>query len=224
MAAKTEWFAVGLVLAGLTAVLVVTAALTSERRLIGPGSEAPDFEAVDVATGEITTLADYRGEVVLLNIWATWCKPCEEEMPSMQRLHETLGPDGLKIVAVSIDIAPTAKVLRWVQERDLTFDVLQDRGRRIEGLYQTTGVPESYVINRAGVIVKRQIGAYEWDGPVPIALFRRLMDLEENQPATAMPTTSSVPNAKERSGAIQTLTREPSKRRLELTESKQIKG
>ena len=62
-----------------------------------------------------------------------------------------------------------AKVLRSVEERDLTFDVLQDRRGRIEGLYQTTGVPESFVINRAGVIVKRQIGAYEWDGPVPRA-------------------------------------------------------
>lgn len=191
MAAKTEWFAVGLVVAGLTAVLVVTAALTSERRLVGPGSEAPEFEAVDVATGEIVTLADYRGDVVLLNVWATWCQACEEEMPSMQRLHEALGPDGLKIVAVSIDIAPSDKVLRWVQERDLTFDVLQDRRGRIEGLYQTTGVPESFVINRAGVIVKRQIGAYEWDGPVPRALFRRLMGLEEDRPSAGQDSTRS---------------------------------
>ena len=99
----------------------------------------------------------------------------------MQRLHEDLGPEGLKIVAVSIDIAPMDKVLRWVQERDLTFDVLQDRKRQIEILYQTTGVPESFVIDRAGVIVDRRIGAYEWDGPIPKALFRHLMGLDESQ-------------------------------------------
>ena len=100
----------------------------------------------------------------------------------MQRLHEALAPNGLKIVAVSIDIAPTEKVLDWVRERNLTFDVLQDRKRRIERLYQTTGVPESFVIDRAGVIVKRQIGAYEWDGQIPMGLFRRLLGLEETEP------------------------------------------
>ncbi len=181
MAEKTEWFSVSLVLVGLAAVLVVGAALTSERSLLGPGSEAPAFDAINVATGDTVALADYKGDVVLLNIWATWCKPCEEEMPSMQRLYEDLGPDGLKIVAVSIDIAPIDKVLRWVQERDLTFDVLQDRKRQIEHLYQTTGVPESFVIDRAGMIVDRRIGAYEWDGPTPTALFRRLMGLDESQ-------------------------------------------
>lgn len=187
MIARTQWFTVGLVLAALTAVLVLAAALTPERRLIGPGSEAPEFDAVDVETGETVSLLDYRGQVVLLNIWATWCKPCEEEMPSMQRLYEALGPHGLKIVAVSIDIAPSDKVLRWVQERNLTFDVLQDRKRRIEDLYQTTGVPESFVIDRAGVIVKRRIGEYEWDGAASIALFRRLLGLEEPQAATQNP-------------------------------------
>ena len=187
MGKRTEWFSVGLVLGGLAAALGVAAALTSERRLLGPGSEAPAFDAINVATGDTVTLADYRGDVVLLNIWATWCKPCEEEMPSMQRLYEELGPDGMKIVAVSIDIAPTDKVLRWVQERDLTFDVLQDRKRQIERLYQTTGVPESFVIDRTGVIVHRQIGAYEWDGPTPTALFRRLMGLDASQPAGTIP-------------------------------------
>jgi peroxiredoxin len=182
VAARREWFAVGLVFVALAGVLGIAGALTSERGLIGPGGDAPDFDAVDVATGETVAIADYRGDVVLLNIWATWCKPCEEEMPSMQRLHEALGPHGLKIVAVSIDIAPTEKVLDWVRERNLTFDVLQDRKRRIEGLYQTTGVPESFVINRAGVIVKRQIGAYEWDGRIPMDLIRRLIGLEENEP------------------------------------------
>ncbi len=115
---------------------------------------------------------------MLLNIWATWCRPCEEEMPSMQRLYEELAPRGLKVVAVSIDKASRDYVLQWVRERGLTFDILQDPAGRIERVYQTTGVPESFVIDSEGVIVKREIGAREWDHPTQVALFRRLLGLE----------------------------------------------
>ncbi len=181
MSAKTEWFAVGLVLASLSAVLGVATVLTSED-WIAPGSVAPDFRATNVATGAAVTLESYRGDVVLLNVWATWCRPCEEEMPSMQRLHEALGPDGLRVVAVSIDEGGSDKVLRWVRDRSLTFDVLHDPKGQIEHLYQTTGVPESFVMDRAGVIVKRQIGAFEWDGPTAQALVRRLLGIESGAP------------------------------------------
>jgi len=152
--------------------------MTSEAGLVGPGSEAPDFQAVNLAAGETLTLADYRGQVVLLNIWATWCVPCEREMPSIQRLHETLGPKGLKVVAVSIDQADSEVVLEWARERDLTFEILQDRKGSIERTYQTTGVPESFVIDRAGIIVKKEFGAREWDDPTVLALLARLLENE----------------------------------------------
>jgi cytochrome c biogenesis protein CcmG/thiol:disulfide interchange protein DsbE len=175
MTRRTEWIAVAGILTALTGFLGMAAALTSGRGLVGPGKSAPDFRVEDVRTGDEVTLADYQGQVVLLNIWATWCKPCELEMPSMQRLHEELGPEGLRIVAVSIDVDPAGKVLEWVDARALTFDILHDRRGKIQQIYQTTGVPESFVIDRHGVIVKRQIGAYEWDQPPTVALFRRLL-------------------------------------------------
>jgi len=159
----------------LGGLLVLGAALGSDIGRVAPGSAAPAFAATDVVTGSRVTLANYDDQVVLLNVWATWCKPCEQEMPSMQRLYEALGPAGLRIVAVSIDTDPAEKVRAWVEERGLTFDILHDPGGRIQRLYQTTGVPESFVIDRRGLIVKKQIGTWEWDQPASLAFFRRLL-------------------------------------------------
>ncbi|MFQ5703451.1 MAG: TlpA disulfide reductase family protein [Gemmatimonadales bacterium] len=171
-----QWVAVGTILMALALVLGFGVGLTSELGVVQPGSRAPNFTAVNVATGDTVRLADYAGSVVLLNIWATWCKPCEEEMPSIQRLHERLESEGLKVVAVSIDKEDPEKVLAWVRQRNLTFEVLQDRPGRIERLYQTTGVPETFIIDRDGIIVKRVIGARKWDVPAELAGIRRLLE------------------------------------------------
>lgn len=179
MAARgRQWLAVGAILAMLTAALVAGVALTPDIRQVGVGSAAPDFEAVDLATNDTVGIDAYKGEVVLLNVWATWCAPCEEEMPSMQRLHEALGPRGLRVVAVSIDFGDSEKVREWVQERDLTFDVLHDRSGRIQHRYQTTGVPESFVIDKDGTIVKKVWGALEWDAPEQRQIFRELLGID----------------------------------------------
>ncbi|MGH7673231.1 MAG: TlpA disulfide reductase family protein [Gemmatimonadales bacterium] len=143
---------------------------------LGVGSEAPGFHATDLRTRRPVTLADYRGKVVLLNVWATWCLPCRVEMPSMQRLHGKLAGTDFRILAVSIDQEGADKIMAFVQELGLTFDILHDPAGAIQGIYQTTGVPESFVIDRDGVIVKKVIGAAEWDGPVNEALIRRLLD------------------------------------------------
>ena len=93
----------------------------------------------------------------------------------MQRLQQALGPKGLKIVAVSIDESGPEKVRDFQKEFGLTFPILQDRTRSIERIYQTTGVPESFVLNRDGEIVKKVIGATVWDAPANQALFERLL-------------------------------------------------
>jgi peroxiredoxin len=178
MASRGQWIAVALVLSvmafGLTAALL----LSPEIKRLEVGSRAPDAAVVTLDTGDTVHLNSFRGDVVLLNVWATWCAPCEEEMPSMQRLHDELGPQGLKIVAVSIDEGSAADVTGWVRERNLTFAVLQDKTGQIQQTYQTTGVPESFVIDREGTIVKKVIGAAEWDHPAQKALFRRLLASE----------------------------------------------
>jgi len=169
------------VLAGVGSIIAISAAvlaavaLTNDVRPIRPGSRAPGFRAVNVATGDTVVLENYAGDVVLLNIWATICAPCEIEMPSMQRLYEQLGPSGLKIVAVSVDDDDSELVRRWVDERGLTFDVLHDRSGSIMTDYQATGWPESFIIGKDGLIVRKVWGAAEWDDPAEVAVFERLL-------------------------------------------------
>ena len=144
--------------------------------LVGVGSRAPAFRAVNLRSGRPSSLADYRGRVVLLNVWATWCPPCRVEMPSLERLHGKLAGPDFAVVAVSIDDGDASTVMAFVGELGLGFDVLQDKSGRIQQIYQTTGVPESFVIDRDGVIIKKVIGAAEWDGPVNELLIRTLID------------------------------------------------
>ena len=166
---------VGLVMAAvLVAALVIR--ILPQIQLIGVGSTAPDFHAIDLRSGKPASLADYRGKVLLLNIWATYCLPCRVEMPAIERLSLRMAGTDFHVLAVSVDVVDSTEVNAFVKQLGLTFDVLHDRQGVIEQQYQTTGVPESFVIDRHGVIVKKVIGASEWDGPVNEVLIRRLLD------------------------------------------------
>ena len=172
---KKQWLVVAAVLVVLSAGAVLGARLAPDIFPVEVGSKAPSFRAVDVATGDSVSLDSLRGEVVLLNIWATWCAPCREEMPSMERLHAELGPRGLRVVAVSVDTDGADQVRAFRDEYRLSFTIFQDRTRSIERTYQTTGVPETFVINRDGRIVKKVIGAYDWSSPAAKELIERLL-------------------------------------------------
>ncbi|GMV05141.1 MAG: hypothetical protein AMXMBFR53_14200 [Gemmatimonadota bacterium] len=147
------------------------------------GAPAPDFTVNDMA-GETVRLSDYRGKVVLVNIWATWCAPCRQEMPSMQRLYEALQGTDFEILAVSIDARfgqedafgrPGGDLRAFADEMGLTFPILHDPEGRIERTYQTTGVPETFLVGRDGLIYKKVAGGTEWDAPVNQDLVRRLL-------------------------------------------------
>lgn len=132
------------------------------------GTEAPGFNAVDVMRSdtELKTLSDYRGQVILLNIWATWCDPCKKEMPSMEALHRDLKDRGLAVVAVSVDdVDREATIRQFVKDYNLTFDVLYDRAELFRAVYRYTGVPETYIIDREGVIRRKWIGEDDWSSP-----------------------------------------------------------
>jgi cytochrome c biogenesis protein CcmG/thiol:disulfide interchange protein DsbE len=171
-----SWLLVGVIVTGLA----VGAGLLTQYGpdvQIAVGKRAPDFSAVDLATGDSVSLREhYRGAVTLVNVWATWCGPCRVEMPAMQQLYDSLAPHGFKIAAVSIDEGPAEDVRAFGQQLGLTFDLLQDRSTKVQEIYQTTGVPESFLLNRDGVIVKRVIGAHDWSSPVNRALIERLLD------------------------------------------------
>ena len=147
------------------------------------GFRAPDFAATDLE-GRRVSLSQLRGEVVFLNVWATWCPPCLEEMPSMQKLYEKLGPEGLRIVAVSVDARsamqdpggrPGGEVGSFVDEHGLQFDVWLDPGGEIQRIYRTMGIPESVIIDRDGTIAKKVIGYTNWDTEENVAFIRQLL-------------------------------------------------
>lgn len=172
---RKQWLVVGAIVAVLAAALAVGLKLSPQIFPVEVGSRAPDFRASALNDQHEKTLADYKGQVVLLNVWATWCAPCRIEMPSIEHLHQEFGAQGLKIVAVSIDEAAPEVVREFIRERGFSFEILLDPSRTIERIYQTTGVPESFVLNREGVIVKKVIGATEWDSAVNRDLIRRLL-------------------------------------------------
>jgi peroxiredoxin len=158
-----QWMIVLGVIAGLAGGAYALVRFGPENTGVEIGKKAPDFRALDLATGDSVSLrAMAKGNVALVNIWATWCGPCKEEMPAMQRAYVDLAPQGFKILAVSIDNGDSKDVLAFTRDLGLTFDILQDRSGAIQQLYQTTGVPESFLLDRDGTIVKRVIGAHDW--------------------------------------------------------------
>ena len=169
MTVRQQWTVVGAVVLALAAALwVATRVLGDELFPVTVGSRAPDFSAntLDGAAPRVKTLADYEGEVVLLNIWATWCGPCRVEMPSIEALHRSLGSRGLRIVAVSIDDPGSEEAIReFAKEYGLTFEILHDPSGKIRAQYQTTGVPETFVIGRDGMIRRKVIAADDWNSP-----------------------------------------------------------
>jgi peroxiredoxin len=166
---------VGIVLAGLALGVWALMQFGPATGPIQPGSRAPEFRALDITTGDSASLSDYRGKVTLVNIWATWCGPCRAEMPSMQRAYAQLKDRGFEIAAVSIDEGSIEEVKAFQREFGLTFDILHDRSGRIQQTYQTTGVPESFLLDRNGVIVKRLIGDHNWASEANIAQIERLL-------------------------------------------------
>ena len=138
------------------------------------GLPAPDFTFPDL-NGQKVSLADHRGRVVLVNIWATWCTPCREEMPSMQKLYERFKGENFEIFAVSIDSTGRETVGPFMRKMNLTFPALLDTSANIMLLYGITGVPESFIIDKEGILVEKIIGPLDWSTPAVFSLIQDLM-------------------------------------------------
>jgi peroxiredoxin len=178
-----QWMMVGAVVVAL-----VVAGVIGARSLDGavePGARAPEFSAKPVSLTDTLTptaqladvhLADYKGKVVFLNIWATWCDPCRREMPSIQLLHDALGKEGLQVLAVSIDRAGMEQPIReFAREYKLDFPILYDPSGTIQTTYQTGGVPETFIIGRDGTLRKRVLSAVDWNAEQQRTLIRTLL-------------------------------------------------
>ena len=139
-----------------------------------PDAAAPPFELLDLE-GRPHRLSDFAGQVVVLNFWATWCPPCVEEMPSLQRLQDLLGDDGLTVVAVSVD-ERYSDIPPFVTEHGLRFLVLHDLGKRVSRRYEIFQFPETWIIRRDGALASHIVGARDWAAPGSLEIFRGLLD------------------------------------------------
>ncbi len=146
----------------------------SGRPRLEKGVPAPNFTLPDI-NGKMVSLTDYRGKVVFLNIWATWCSPCVEEMPSMEKLYQELKGESFEILAVSIDVSGAKAVLPFMKKHKLSFPALLDTKGAIKNLYQTTGIPESFIIDKNGIIAEKIIGPRNWAASSAIGYIRNLI-------------------------------------------------
>ena len=121
-----------------------------------------DFTLPDVQ-GHLVRLADLRGRPVLLNIWATWCYPCREEMPSMNALYKDYSAKGLAMVAIATDTGGKAVVAPFIQAHGLTFPVLLDPQNLVGTQLQVPGIPTSYLLDKWGRVIGLVIGPRDWN-------------------------------------------------------------
>jgi peroxiredoxin len=126
------------------------------------GYLAPGFTLPDL-TGKPTSLSDFRGKVVLVNIWATWCGPCKREIPSLDRLYQLRKDKGFEIVAVSEDRTSSSKVASFVADYQMSFPVLHDARGEVGNKYWARAIPSSFLLDRQGVIRWKVAGAIQWD-------------------------------------------------------------
>ena len=140
-----------------------------------PPKDAPDFE-LRTPDDRLLRLSDFKGKVVFLNFWATWCEPCREEMPSMERLHRAYKDRGLVVLAVSTDSQGANVVKPFIKQFGLTFPVALDPKMTVAtGAYQVWALPSTIIIDRQGKRALFANGARAWDGKPAHALFESLL-------------------------------------------------
>jgi peroxiredoxin len=140
-----------------------------------PAKDAPEFQVRTPDDRQIR-LSDLRGKVVFLNFWATWCGPCREEMPAMERLHRAYKDRGLVVLAISTDSQGASVVKPFIAQFKITFEVGLDPKMAVAaGAYQVWALPSTFIIDRKGKRVLFANGAREWDGKAGHALFDSLL-------------------------------------------------
>jgi peroxiredoxin len=135
---------------------------------------APDFVSENLRGGN-TGLVDYKGKVVLLNFWATWCMPCREEMPGMETLWKNYKEQGLVVAAVSVDEGSRGRIETFSKILDLSFPILLDPESKVSDLYKVSDMPTSFLIDRNGKIISRIVGTEEWASAEAIQLVEKLL-------------------------------------------------
>jgi len=137
-------------------------------------SSAPGFVAERLDGGK-SALNDFKGKVVLLNFWATWCMPCRKEMPSMQALWQKYSEKDLLVVAISIDEGAKSQVASFIKRLKLGFPILLDPEGKVSDLYKVSGLPASYLIDRDGKLISHIVGSEDWASAEAFSLMDTLL-------------------------------------------------
>jgi len=135
---------------------------------------APDFVSENLRGGN-ASLEDYKGKIVLLNFWATWCMPCRAEMPGMETLWKKYKEQGLVIVAISVDEGSRGRIETFSKLLDLSFPILLDPESKVSDLYEVSDMPTSFLIDRNGKLISRIVGTEEWSSPDAVQFVEGLL-------------------------------------------------
>lgn len=147
---------------------------SGERGVVQVGDEAPNFTLRDLS-GNIMSLSQLRGKVVLLNFWATWCGPCRVEMPAMEQLYRTFPRREFEILAVSTDSQGATVTHPFQQAMGFTFPILHDSEYRVGLMYGARTIPLTFMVDRRGIVRQKIFGAREWDSLEARDLIHELM-------------------------------------------------
>jgi cytochrome c biogenesis protein CcmG, thiol:disulfide interchange protein DsbE len=142
--------------------LLALSACYSGTRPARIGTVAPDFTVQD--SEHTVTLSQLKGQVVVLNFWATWCPPCIEEMPSLMQMQQQLKPKGVTVLAVSVD-ADAGDYHQFLKDHSVNLLCVRDPNQKSNALYGTAKFPETYIIDRRGIVQRKFIGAVDWTEP-----------------------------------------------------------
>ncbi len=139
------------------------------------GLPAPNLEVADAATGRTLSSSDFKGRVLFINFWATWCQPCREEMPSIEGLfkHFMDNKDFVMLTVLFRDDPQTG--INYLRQNRFNFPLMLDMGGQAARAYGLTGVPETYIVDKKGILREKIIGPYQWDSPEALELISRLL-------------------------------------------------
>ncbi len=144
-----------------------------EPKVIGVGDTAPEF-ALAGLDGKQVHLSDLRGKIVIVHFWATWCPPCVEEMPTLNKIARALPARDFQILAVSVDEGGASAVGSFMERNRLSLPVLLDSDHAVSSRYGTFKFPETYIVGRDGVVKYKVIGPQDWNDPAAIQTLQRL--------------------------------------------------
>ena len=163
----------------LLSLFILVVSLSSIAQQAGKGltqlpdrPQAPDFVLADI-DGNQYRLSDYRGQVVIVNFWATWCPPCRAEMPSMQRAWQQLEKEGILMLGINVG-EDEDTIFQFTANYPVEFPLLMDQDSRVINQWPVRGLPTTFVVSPAGKITYRAIGGREWDDPDLLATVRAL--------------------------------------------------